>query len=289
MIADIVIATYHRADILPRTLKSVQSQTYPKWRCWIVEDGKTAETLEAVAPFLKDERFIYFPGDHAGRPATPRNRAMLQGRAELITFLDDDDLWLPDKLERQVEFMRRHPGCVLLGCNAYKVRTGEERNISTPLYFDKKSFFGHIRYEMLVQQNYIILSSAMIRRVVLERSGLFNENLTPAEDYEFWLRIGALGEIWNIPEPLLIYQDSALDKHYPELDRRENYRERAHVLDLALTGDGKIPSPLSYPENGHYAAACRYEKEFYLAGPRFLGRLRHELAWKIRDCLSRPL
>jgi glycosyltransferase involved in cell wall biosynthesis len=288
MTVDIIIATYNRPKILPKTLKSVQSQTYPHWRCWIAEDGKTAETLEAISPFLKDERFIYFPADHVGRPAPPRNRALLEGESELITFLDDDDLWLPDKLEHQVGFMQRHPGCVLLGCNACIVRMGESHNSSTPLYFQKKSFFGHIRYEMFVQQNYIILSSAMIRRVVLKLTGLFNENLAAAEDYEFWLRIGALGEIWNIPEPLMVYQDSAFAKHYPKFDRYENYRERARVLDLALTGTGKIPSPLSYAENKHYAAACLYEKKFYVAGPRFLGRLRHELAWKIRDCLSRP-
>jgi len=283
MTVDIVIATYNRARILPNTLQSVQSQTYQDWRCWIAEDGKTSETLEAISPFMKDERFIYFPGDHTGRPACPRNRAIYQGRSELIAFLDDDDLWLPEKLERQVNFMQSHPDCVLLGCNAYKVKPGDELNdITTPLYFQKRTFFGYIPYERFVQQNYIILSSSLVRRVALSRSGGFNETLSPAEDFELWLRIGALGEIWNIPEPLVTYSDSASDKHYPELDRYQNYRERARVLDLALTGDGKIQSPLSYKENQRYATACRYEKEFYLAGPRFLGRLRHELMWKIK-------
>lgn len=290
MIVDIIIATYNRAQLLPKTLKSVQSQTYPKWRCWIAEDGKTPETLEAIAPFLKDDRFIYLPGDHAGKPAHPRNRAILQGNAELIAFLDDDDLWLPEKLKYQVEFMERHPGCVLLGCNAYRSRSGSEKwNTSTPLYFQKKVFSGHIHYELFVQENYIILSSAIIRRVVLDRSGMFNETLLTAEDYELWLRIGALGEIWNIPDPLLVYRDAEFTKHYPKLNRQGNYRERASILDSVLTGVGAMPSPLSYPENERYAAACRYEKKFYLAGPRFLGRFRHELALRIKECLSRPL
>ncbi len=139
MIIDIVVATYNRAKLLPKTLKTVQSQTYPKWRCWVAEDGKTPETFEAIAPFLKDDRFIYLPGEHAGKPARPRNRAILQGSAEFIAFLDDDDLWLPEKLKCQVEFMDRHPGCVLLGSNAYRDKSGLETwNTSTPLYFREK-------------------------------------------------------------------------------------------------------------------------------------------------------
>ncbi len=118
---------------------------------------------------------------------------------------------------------------------------------------------------------------------------MFNENLLTAEDYELWLRIGALGEIWNIPDPLLVYRDTGFTEHYPKLNRRESYRERASILDSALTGVGTKPSPLSYTENERYAAACRCEKKFYLAGPRFLGRFRHELALKIKECLSLPL
>jgi glycosyltransferase involved in cell wall biosynthesis len=285
---DIIIPTYNRAKLLAETLKSVQSQTFHQWRCWIAEDGETRETLEAVTPFLKDDRFRYLTGDHAGRPAYPRNRAIFHGSADYIAFLDDDDIWLPDKLKRQVEFMERHPGCVLLGCNAYRWSGSEDWDISTPLYFQKQKFFGPIPYELFVQENYIILSSAMIRRVALERSGIFNESLLISEDYELWLRIGALGEIWNISDPLLLYRDAG-PTYYHKYNRQENYRARANILSSALKGVKNIPSPLSYPENKNYATACDYEKKFYLAGPRFLGRLGHELALKIKRCFNRPI
>ena len=287
MLVDIIVTTYNRASILPRTLKSIQAQTYSNWRCWIAEDGRTDETRSAIASFLNDERFIYFPGDHAGRPAVPRNRAMCQGQGELIAFLDDDDRWLPEKLARQVDFMQRHPTCVLLGCNAFCVGPDEEPGPDTALYFQRRSFFGHIRYEKFVQRNYIVLSSSMIRRSVLQRAGGFNETISPAEDYEFWLRIGSLGEIWNLSDPLVIFLEATSAKHYPEFHREASYRQRARVLDLALSGDGTTPSPLSLAGKEAYAAACRYEKKFYLSGPRVLGRLRHELAWKIRSFLLR--
>ena len=287
MQVDIIIATYNRAKLLIETLNSVVDQTYPHWRCWIAEDGETEETLSAVKSFLKDNRFIYLPGKHAGYPAAPRNRAILQGDAPFIAFLDDDDLWLPEKLERQVEFMKHNPDCVLLGTNAFRWSVAGKWKDSTQLYFQKKRSFGLIPYESLIRENYLILSSVITLRTCLKQSGLFNENLSIpiAEDYELWLRIGALGKIWVLPEPLVVYSSNP-STYYPKLNRQQNYQMRANLFDCVLHGVEGIPSPLSYPENERLAAACRYERDFYRAGPRFLGRLRHEMALKIKGSFS---
>src|SRR5512145_2730278 len=99
---DIIVATYGRHALLKEALQSVADQTYPEWRCWISEDGKSIETAEAIKPFLRDQRFIHLTGPHAGFPSAPRNRAIRHGRAPLIAILDDDDIWLPDKLKHQV-------------------------------------------------------------------------------------------------------------------------------------------------------------------------------------------
>jgi glycosyltransferase involved in cell wall biosynthesis len=289
MKVDIIVPTYNRPEILLESLDSIRSQTYPHWKCWIAEDGKTQKTFEIIKPFLEDDRFEYMPGKHSGSPAHPRNRVIQQGNFEYIAFLDDDDIWLPKKLENQLDFMQRNPNCVLQGGNAYRWSGSKKCDGSMPLYFQKKRFWGKIPYDALVQNNHFICSSVMIRRSVLKQSGLFNENLSPleimAEDYELWLRIGVLGETWNIPEPCLCYRESE-PKFYSNLNRKNNYKSRAGLLDKALKGVEGTPSPLSYPENRHHAAVCRYEKDFYLAGPRFLGRLRHEIALKIKKRLS---
>jgi len=99
MNVDIIITTYKRYDLLREALKSVVNQSYPHWKCWIAEDGESKETYETVKPFLTDDRFKYLPGMHAGFPAVPRNRAIKQGNSKIIAILDDDDLWLPNKLE----------------------------------------------------------------------------------------------------------------------------------------------------------------------------------------------
>jgi len=283
MNVDVIIATYNRPELLTETLGSVAGQTYPHWTCWIVEDGETEETSNAVQPFLEDDRFQYLPGEHAGFPAAPRNRGIRMGSAGYIAMLDDDDLWLPEKLERQVEFLDTHPDCVLLGCNAfYWSGTGSWEEC--PVYF-KKNILGNVRYTKMLKQNYVIHSSAMMRRNALEQAGLYNEILTRNDDYELLLRIGALGKIWVLSEPYVVYRDTP-STFNPELGRIQNYQAAAHVFESALRGVGNTPSPLSFPENSRFAEACRRERDFYRAGPRFLGRLRHEIHSKIRDFLG---
>jgi glycosyltransferase involved in cell wall biosynthesis len=225
---------------------------------------------------LEDERFRYLPGSTAGTPATPRNRAILEGNGPYVAFLDDDDLWLPEKLERQIGFMKSHPSCVLLGCNAFLWAGTGAWNPSLPLYF-RKAPFGRVAYKALVRDNCFINSSVIVRRDVLQKSGLLNEALLPpiGEDYDLWLRIGVLGEAWLMPEPLVVYRvwpSSSIGSRSTS-DRRRNYETKARIYSSALSGTGDIPSPLSYPENAEFAAACRYERDFYLAGPRCGGRL----------------
>jgi teichuronic acid biosynthesis glycosyltransferase TuaG len=282
---DIIIATYNRKNFLLETLKSVQNQSFSNWQCWIAEDGETQDKLEIVKPFLEDDRFKYLPGIHAGFPAAPRNRAIRKGTGKYVAILDDDDLWLPEKLERQIEFVKSHPNCVLLGCNAF-CWAGTKEWANSTLYF-KNYKDEKINYKAMVRQNYIVHSSAILRRTALEQAGLYNETLNPAigEDYELWLRVGALGEIWRLAEPYVAYRQTP-PTYYSKLNRSQNYRAAANVFESALKGVENKPSPLSYPENAHLAAACRRERDFYLAGPRFLGRFRHELASIVKKILK---
>ncbi|MDP2853610.1 MAG: glycosyltransferase [Smithellaceae bacterium] len=282
MTVDIIVATYKRYDLLQETLQSVANQSYPHWKCWIAEDGESPQTYNVIKPFLQDNRFAYLPGTHAGFPSIPRNRAIRQGHAQFIAILDDDDLWLPDKLKYQLHFFKSHPECIALGCNAFYWNGTGNWN-GSPLYF-KKEKLGKISYDRLLSQNYLIHSSLMLRRDSIEQSGLYNEKLNPhiGEDYELCLRIGALGEIWSLPDPYVVYRQTP-STFYSKLNRRDNYKARANIFESALNGVENIPSPLSFPENAHIAYACRRERDFYRAGPRFLGRFRHEMPLKIKQ------
>ena len=286
---DIIIPTYHRYEILAETLESVQAQTYPHWECWIAEDGKSEKTLAAIAPFLLDKRFHYLPGKHSGAPGTPRNRARKAGRAPYIAFLDDDDIWLPKKLEQQITFLENHPRCVLVGSNAFIMKENQDyRKVALPLYFEKVTF-GLVPYKKLVQDDYFINSSVVIRRSTLKYAGLQNETLQKGEDHDLWLRIGPMGEIWLMPQPLVVYRElSSKHVNYPKAAierRREAYRTRFKIYQSALVGVGEIPSPLLFPEYDRQEKLCRREMDFYAAGPRPLGRLIHDIGSTLADLL----
>jgi GT2 family glycosyltransferase len=296
-IIDIIVPTYHRYEILAEALESVQAQTYAHWECWVAEDGSSEETRAAVAPFLNDKRFHYLPGEHSGTPATPRNRALSAGRGPYIAFLDDDDIWLPEKLKEQISFLENHPHCVLLGSNAFVVKENQNYRKDTlrlPLYFEKAPF-GQVPYKKLVQDDYFINSSAVIRRSALKYAGLQNETLykgPDGEDHDLWLRVGALGEMWLMNTPLVIYRELS-SKHVtpPKAaieKRRENYRVRLKIYQSALAGVGEMPSPLLFPEHDRKERLCRSERNFYAAGPRVLGRLRQEIRSTLAGLLYLP-
>lgn len=258
------------------------NQSYPYWKCWIAEDGESKETYDVVKPFLHDSRFVYLPGVHAGFPAAPRNRAIRQGNSQFIAILDDDDLWLPDKLQCQLEFLKNHPECVILGCNAYFWNGKGDWN-NSPLYF-KKERLGKITYYKLLSQNYLIHSSLIFNRKAVEQAGLYNEKLDPpiGEDYELCLRVGALGKIWSLPDSYIVYRQTP-STFYKKLDRRDSYRAAVNVFESVLNGVDNVTSPLSYPGNEHLAVTCRRKRDFYLAGPRFLGQFRHKLKSKTKN------
>ena len=286
MTVDIIIPTYNRAAFLTETLKSVQAQTYEDWFCWIAEDGESPETRDAIRPFLTDNRFIHLPGRHIGYPAAPRNRAIRQGSARFVAFLDDDDLWLPEKLERQVEFFERNPKCVFIGTNAFRW-DGMGAKEDAPLYHQKISF-GLIPYEKLVQENVFIISSVLTRRVSLLQAGTFNESLTPpvGEDYELWLRLGAMGETWMLANPLLIYRETAPTYYVKKMNRKTKYQLKAGLYAAALQGTPDHLSPLVTPGKEYYADLCRAERDFYRAGPRFLDSFRRTLSKKLKPIVA---
>ncbi len=255
---DIIIPTFKREQLLKRTLNHVKKQTFKDWHCWIAEDGDTPDCRNTVEPYLSDSRFTFLPGRHTGSPGTPRNRALISGESPFVAFLDDDDIWLPEKLSKQIQFLDAHPECVILGSQCYRLQDDNADLNSLPLYY-KEFKLEQIDYFRLVQHNPLMNSTVVIRRQALLRSGLQNDKIDPpnALDYDLWLRIGVLGEIWRLPEPLIIYRDIPEESIRSVHDRKSFCTILINVFESALTGDGNIPSPLQDKKYDSYALAIK--------------------------------
>ena len=106
-LVSIVMPSYNTGQYIASSVESVLSQTYQNWELLIVDDCSTDNTDEIMASF-HDERIKYFKNEKNSGAATSRNRALREAKGKWIAFLDSDDLWLPEKLERQISFMQRN-------------------------------------------------------------------------------------------------------------------------------------------------------------------------------------
>ena len=106
-LVSIIMPSYNTASYIADSIRSVLAQTYPNWELLIVDDCSTDETDSVVASF-GDPRIRYFKNEKNGGAAVSRNRALREAKGKWIAFLDSDDLWTPDKLEKQIGFMEKN-------------------------------------------------------------------------------------------------------------------------------------------------------------------------------------
>ena len=103
-LVSVIIPTHNRADLVPLAIQSVLQQTYTNLECIVVDDASTDNTEETVRTII-DERIIYLRHENNKHASAARNTGIKYARGEFIAFLDDDDEWLPTKLEKQVPFL----------------------------------------------------------------------------------------------------------------------------------------------------------------------------------------
>lgn len=107
-LVSIIMPSWNTAKFIAESIQCVINQTYQNWELLIVDDCSTDDSDVVVGPFLKDPRIKYFHNEKNSGAALTRNKALREAQGEWIAFLDSDDLWMPEKLEKQIGFMREH-------------------------------------------------------------------------------------------------------------------------------------------------------------------------------------
>ncbi len=102
----IIMPSYNTANCISESIESVIAQTYTNWELIVVDDCSTDNTDDMVKPYLNDFRIIYIKNPKNSGAAASRNRALREAKGKWIAFLDSDDLWIPEKLEKQIAFMK---------------------------------------------------------------------------------------------------------------------------------------------------------------------------------------
>ena len=107
-LVSVIMPSFNTAKFISETIESVLAQTYANWELIIVDDCSTDNTDEVVKPFLTDKRIKYLKNKKNSGAAVSRNYALREAKGKWIAFLDSDDLWLPEKLEKQIAFMKKN-------------------------------------------------------------------------------------------------------------------------------------------------------------------------------------
>jgi glycosyltransferase involved in cell wall biosynthesis len=192
----IIIPTYNRAILVKESIQSVLEQTYTDYEIIVVDDGSTDNTRETVAAF--SDKIIYVYQQNRGR-SNARNHGISLAKGNYIAFLDSDDLFLPGKLEKQVEVMEKNPG-VLLSHTSYQCTDIEKKYIET---VKSGSFTGNV-YPKIIGHCPIATPTVMVRRSVFSEEIKFKETLSTGEDAILWIQIARKSPILGIEEPLSI-------------------------------------------------------------------------------------
>lgn len=186
----IVIPTYNHAHFLGRALKSVLDQTCSNWEVLLV-DNHSEDNTDEVIKNLNDSRIHLFKIHNNGVIAASRNLGIRESRGEWIAFLDSDDCWYSEKLEKILAVIRAEGNCDVL-CHdelIVDINTGEKRVLRSGPYQD--AFYE----TLLVEGNRLSPSAAIVRQSFVARHGVaFNEsrNYITVEDYDFWLQLASV-------------------------------------------------------------------------------------------------
>jgi GT2 family glycosyltransferase len=196
VMVSVIIPTYNRAALVPEAVSSVLRQQFAGQEIIVVDDGSDDDTRQQLLPVLS--RIHYVRQEHAG-VSTARNTGIGLARGEWLAFLDSDDLWQPDKLPRQMEYLAKHPDLRICQTQEIWMRNGLRWNPKN--YHQKPS--GHC-FDALLERCLVSPSAVVLHRSLMEEVGGFDEDLPACEDYDMWLRIGWRHPIGLLPEPLVI-------------------------------------------------------------------------------------
>ena len=198
----VIVSTYNRGRFVCEAVESVLNQTFRDFEVIVVDDGSTDNTPDLLKKYASSIHYIY--QRNKGRSAA-RNSGIRLCRGEYIAFLDDDDIWLPGKLERQVAFLDLHPEAAL--AHTFTELMDEYgRPLEKETKKHLRSYHKAIRigytYEGMSRLCVMYTSSVMLRKSCLGRVGLFDPGIEAFEDWDIYLRFALKYEIGSIPESL---------------------------------------------------------------------------------------
>lgn len=198
----IIIPAYNAAQTITETIESVRQQSIDDWELIIVNDGSTDDTLQVINRVV-DSRLQIISVANSG-VAKARNLGLSRATGEYIAFLDADDLWVVDKLERQLQALAANPQAIVAyswTCFMDEQKSGYVYHASAPYKYE-----GNVYPRLLIADFIHSGSNTLIRKQALDRVGGFDPKCSGCEDWDMWLRLAAIGDFAVVPKHQIMYR-----------------------------------------------------------------------------------
>lgn len=220
MLVSAIIPTYNRARTIERAVNSVLGQSWQPIEVIVVDDGSTDQTTDILARYGDRIRLIRQKNEG---PSAARNAGIKAARGQIISFLDSDDSWLPDKVERQVKLLQatESQGVACCVCNArMEFLSGTRYSFATAsLHPRHEEGIWSNPAEILITRFLFFNQVVAVRRTALEETGYFRPGIM--EDYDLALRLSLVGPWAFIADPLVVWYEQKGDN----LSRTHSPRE----------------------------------------------------------------
>jgi glycosyltransferase involved in cell wall biosynthesis len=234
----------NRVRYIAAAIDSVLAQTFTNWELLVVDDGSSDETPAIAGGYAaRDARIHLIRQPNQGVTAA-RNSALRRARGRYVAFLDSDDLWLPEKLARQVASFEAHPDAAFI-YTGY-VLMNEDGTPRREVRPDRR-WQGDIHRRLWLEDNEILGPTVMVATAMLSRVGLFDEALKGAENLDLRLKLSKLGPVFFVDDVLYRYR-----KHPDTLTSQSELMDTQHLRLIDAHFGGR---PLGAEERGLRRAA----------------------------------
>ncbi len=268
----IILTSYNNPPFLKEALESVLAQSFPDWELILIVDPPFSDELEQlILKYAKDypNKIRYIKNDERVGFRNALNQGLKIAEGEYIARIDDDDIWLPEKLAKQMEFLEKNKDCVLVGCGVMIIdENGKELYRFQPPIEDED-----IR-KTILSRNPFVHSAVVFRKEAALAVGGYNAGLKENEDLDLWLQLGRKGKMHNLNECLVKYRNPFVKGTIGKIQR-----QRTRVF-ISIVKQYKNYYP------GYYQAMCKNYLRLlysYLPKPkslaRYLYRKRQEKGW----------
>ncbi len=200
----VILPVYRGARFVARSIESVLGQTFRDLELLIVNDGSPDNSAEVIRPYLADARVRYVEQANAG-VAAARDRALREARGQFVGLIDQDDVWLPDKLARQVPVLSARPDVALVHCDALPIDEDDRLLVPAAAVPGRA---GASAFVEMFMGNPVTACTALFRREVAMLAGGFDSAaaIRFADEYDLWLRIARTHEVAYLDVPLAHYR-----------------------------------------------------------------------------------